>query len=77
MSAGNRRVEVAERESRKSEFRRRKRAVWVRDWIGMLRALVVVFRKVLSQFWETGRDLVLRRWWAIWSWGFILVFWEW
>lgn len=68
MSVG-RRVEglLVLRESRMSEVRMRKRAVWVRALRGMVREVDVEERKVVSQVGETGRDLVVRRWVAIWS----------
>lgn len=68
MSTG-RRVEglLVLRESRMSEVRMRKRAVWVRALRGMVREVVVEVRKVVSQVGETGRDLVVRRWVVIWE----------
>lgn len=68
MSVG-RRVEglLVLRESRMSEVRMRKRAVWVRALRGMVREVDVEERKVVSQVGETGRDFVVRRWVAIWS----------
>ena len=62
MSTGRRLAVVVVRESLKSEVRTRKRAVWVRAEMGMLRCCMeeVEERKLSSQVGETARDLVLR-----------------
>ena len=62
MSTGRRLAVVVVRESLKSEARTRKRAVWVRAEMGMLRCCMeeVEERKLSSQVGETARDLVLR-----------------
>lgn len=63
MSTGRRLAVVVVRESLKSEARTRKRAVWVRAEMGMLRCCMEEAedeeRKLSSQVGETARDLVL------------------